>query len=122
MPKPKFILDENLPNSTVEVFTRQGLDASHVRLKGLFALTDKKLIELAKREGRVLVTRDLEFGNLINYPLKSHRGIIVLRLPETYTVRQINKTLEEFLRDVTVSELERALVIVEPKRYRVRKK
>jgi len=67
------------------------------------------------------VTRDLDFGNILIYPLKSHRGIIILRLPFYFTANQINSILKEFLSSVNIKELEGAVTIVELGRYRIRK-
>lgn len=66
------------------------------------------------------MTRDKGFGNLLQYSLGSHEGIIVLRLPSTYTAVQINRVLEAFMGDVAAQQLERKLAVVEPGRYRLR--
>lgn len=118
----KFLLDENLPNSAVKVFKTHGLDAVHVRLQGLKGLSDPDLLKIAKTEGRILVTRDLGFGNLLDYPFTSHHGIVILRLPDTYTAKQVNKAIEDFIIGIASSEVEEALVTVEPGRCRIRRK
>lgn len=93
------------------------VDAREVSLGGA---KDPLIFEYAQKEGRIIVTRDKGFGNLLQYPLGSHEGIIVLRLPSTYTAVQINRVLEAFMRDVAAPQLERKLAIVEPGRYRLR--
>ncbi|MFN3466421.1 MAG: DUF5615 family PIN-like protein [Candidatus Brocadiales bacterium] len=117
----RFLLDENLPISSVDVFRRYGLDANHVRVRGLIGLSDQELLKIARHERRILITRDMGFANLLDYPFGSHHGIIVLRLPDTYTVRQVDKVIENFLVCTRPSEIENALVIVEPGKYRIRK-
>lgn len=69
----------------------------------------------------MIVTRDVGFGNLLDYPINTHHGIIVLRLPDTYAAKEINEVLEEFISDVSIVEIEKALVVIDPSRYRIRK-
>ncbi|MFQ6063824.1 MAG: DUF5615 family PIN-like protein [Methanosarcinales archaeon] len=69
----------------------------------------------------IIVTKDLEFANVLLYPLNSHSGVIVLRLPFYFTAKQINKVLREFLTSLDVKELENAVTIVELGRYRMRR-
>lgn len=117
----KFLLDENLPYTTITLFHKHGYDTIHLRLQKRRVLSDDEIIKRGKKERRIIVTRDLDFGNLFIHPLATHHGVIVLRVPDTFTAGQINKTLENFLLNVEVSELENALTILEPKRYRIRK-
>jgi len=117
----KFLLDENLPYTTITLFHKHGFDTIHLRLQKPRGLSDNEIIKRGKKERRIIVTRDLDFGNLFAHPLTTHRGVIVLRVPDTFTARQINKILDDFLLNIEVSELENALTILEPKRYRIRK-
>ena len=41
---------------------------------------DDELAEVCKREGRVLITLDLDFGDIRAYPPHEFPGILVLRL------------------------------------------
>lgn len=117
----KFLLDENIPISTLELFRNKGHDVIHIKIQGLAGLPDDNVMEIANREGRMIVTRDVGFGNLLDYPINTHHGIIVLRLPDTYTAKEINEVLEEFISDVSIVEIEKALVVIDPSRYRIRK-
>jgi predicted nuclease of predicted toxin-antitoxin system len=117
----KFLLDENIPISTIELFKNKGHDVIHTRTQGLTGLPDDRIMEIANRDGLIIITRDLDFGNLLDYPINTHQGIIVLRLPDTYTAKQINKVLEAFLSDVSIAEIEKALVVIDPSRYRIRR-
>ncbi len=45
-----------------------------------------------------MVTRDLDFGGVLQYP--NHPGAIILRLPSEYTAKEINDVLREFLSSV----------------------
>ncbi len=71
-------------------------------------------------EQRIIVTRDLGLGNLLDYPLGTHCGIVVVRVPSHYIASQINAVLTAFLKEVDVERVREALTIVEPGRYRIR--
>lgn len=79
---------------------------------------DNRIIEHARAEELVILTRDTDFGQVLRHP--EHPGALILRLPYTYTARQINERLETFLEEVDASELSGAIVIVERGRYRRR--
>jgi predicted nuclease of predicted toxin-antitoxin system len=116
-----FLLDENVPFSAVATLHEQGYSAHHVRDFGLLGAPDETIFARAQEEGWIIVTRDLGFGNLLDYPLGTHAGIIVLRLPSTFTAGQIRNTLSTFISGVEPKMLRGALAIVEPNRYRIRR-
>jgi predicted nuclease of predicted toxin-antitoxin system len=66
----KLKLDENLGHAIHELFKGHGHDAASVFDQQMTSATDRNLIEACKREGRCLVTLDLDFGNplLFNPP------------------------------------------------------
>ena len=64
----------------------------------------------------IIVTRDTDFGEVLRYP--KHPGAIIFRLPYTFTVKEINKRLKEFLTSVSEDKIRNAIVIVELSRYR----
>lgn len=117
---PKFIVDADTPYSSVAVLQEFGQDAVHVRDVGLGDADDDDIFAYAQEEERIIVSRDLDWSNLLDYPLGSHRGIVVLRVPPTFRAEQINRVLRSFLENVEIEDLGRALAIVEPGRYRLR--
>lgn len=87
---------------------------------GLRGAPDEAILARAQEEGWIILTRDLGFGNLLDYPLGSHAGIIVPRVPATFTATQIRDTLRAFMASVEPELLRKALTVVEPGRYRIR--
>jgi predicted nuclease of predicted toxin-antitoxin system len=81
---------------------------------------DVEIFARAQQEGWIVVTRDLGFGN-VDYPLATHAGIVVLRVPSTYTAAQKRDTLQAFIAQVEPDILQMAPAIVEPGRYRIRR-
>ncbi len=75
---------------------------------------------MTKREGRIILTHDLDFGEIYYFAERSEIGIIVLRLRHQ-TVEAVNDVLERFLKAKVLGEeeLQRALVILSENTYRV---
>jgi len=116
----KFFLDACMPYSSKEIFQRYG-EVSHARDIGMGGAPDKEIIEYASKNKAVLVTKDLDFGNTLLYPIDSYFGVIILRVPFYFTAKQINNVLREFLSSVNIEELKNAITIVELGRYRMRR-
>ena len=95
-------------------------DLGHDVLSGLDIdprATDEAFLELANREGRVLITEDKDFGELV----------FVRRLPHPCIIRFVDMRVAEKV--VAMSELidrhadameEGALIVVTPTRVRIR--
>jgi predicted nuclease of predicted toxin-antitoxin system len=58
------LLDENLPRSTVIALASAGHDVLHMA-DAAAAADDRRVLALARSSGRVLVTFDADFGDLI---------------------------------------------------------
>ena len=115
-----FIVDESLPRSTAQLLQRAGYDAPRVDKVGLRGAVDTDIFAYAQEEQRIIITRDRGFGNLLDYPLGTHCGVIVVDVPYFYTADQINTVIKTFITDADPAQLARALTIVEPGRYRIR--
>lgn len=77
----KLKLDENLGAAAVELLRSAGHDVETVYSQGLAGAGDQNVIEASRREGRCLVTLDLDFGNPLLFAPSEYPGIVVLRLP-----------------------------------------
>lgn len=116
----KFLLDANIPRSAMGVFAETD-DVAHVREIGLGDASDEKILAHALREKAIVITRDLDFANIILHPIASHAGVVVLRVPPSFMAQQIVDFLKWFLTTIDKNQLPNSLVIVEPSRYRIRK-
>ncbi len=76
----RFKIDENLPVEVAHLLSEAGHDALGVFDQALSGEKDPTLFEICQREGRVLVTLDLDFANIQAYPPETAAGIVVLRL------------------------------------------
>jgi predicted nuclease of predicted toxin-antitoxin system len=64
MPMAALLLDENLPRSTADALARAGHDVLHIA-QAEAAAEDRRVLALARASGRVLVTFDADFGDLV---------------------------------------------------------
>jgi len=73
-------LDENLPATLAPRLRSLGHDADTVRDEGLCGKDDDTVWEAAQREGRFLVTQDLDFSDVRKFSPGTHFGILLLRM------------------------------------------
>lgn len=76
----KLLLDENISPKIAEELARvDGLDACHVRDRGLLAATDAEVLERAYDEDRVLVTANVGDFLKLARARDVHPGIVLLQ-------------------------------------------
>ena len=117
----KFLVDEDLPRSTVTLikeFGHQAVDVRDVQLRGA---PDDRNAAYAKAKGLCLVTADGGFANIRQYPPGEYAGLIVLDLPAHATLPVILRLLRElFAQADLVSSLPGKLAILAFGRVRIR--
>ena len=115
----KFKLDENLPLEAAAWLRQQGQDAHSVADEHLEGSPDTGIAAVCRAELRVLITFDLDFSNVLQFPPGDYPGLIVLRLTrqDRDSVLAILPRILELLRTEPV---ERRLWIVDEKRTRIR--
>src|SRR5258708_6904701 len=102
----------------VEWLRRQGHDAKHLREENLHKLPDGDIFKKAVDEKRIIITFDLDFGEIVALTKRKRAGIILFRLYNTRAVHVIER-LKALLEDAPAS-LTDSITIVEETRYRVR--
>ena len=116
-----FFLDENIPRTIRSVLQNKGFEVEDVHSANLRGADDAAIAVYAKKNKAILVTRDLELGNLQLYPKGSNYGLLVLRLPHEFTAKQIADAVELFLEKCEANTLINAITILELSRYRIRR-
>lgn len=115
----KFKLDENLPAAAGKVLSDGGHDVSTALQEQLGGKPDAGIAETCKREQRVLITLDIDFGNIQLYPPAEYPGLVVLRLALQDMPNILNvlaRLLDRFKRD----PLSGRLWVVDEHRVRIR--
>ncbi|HAX24549.1 MAG TPA: hypothetical protein DEU95_02950 [Chloroflexi bacterium] len=116
-----FLIDEDMPRSTARVLREAGYAAEDVRDVGLRGHSDADVFAYAQEHSFTVITADLGFANPLTYPLGSHAGIVVVRVPNEVSVARLNDELARALEELRNEELAGLLVIVEPGRMRIRR-
>lgn len=117
----RFLLDANVPRSTLALLQRFQHEVEHVRDIGLGQAPDSQIAAQAQGSKRVLVTRDLDFADIRNYPPEQYSGIVVIRMPDQATASDILQVMEKLLKQSEmVSQIPGHLVILERDRLRFR--
>lgn len=116
----RFLIDADLPDSTVAPFKENGFDVDHVREVGLGGATDADIVSYAAENGYVIVTRDQGFGNPLEHDPADMHGVIILRVPNEYRTDGITDRIGGFLENVDADEIGGSVIVVEEARYRVR--
>jgi predicted nuclease of predicted toxin-antitoxin system len=76
----RFLLDQSSDARLVPYLRRLGHDATRVGADYLSGLSDRQVLSLAQAEGRILITDDRDFGELVFRLRQPHTGVIFLRL------------------------------------------
>lgn len=116
----KLLLDANLSPETREYLTETFLfDVIDLITENKSGLSDEEIVLLAKKERRIIVTFDLDFGEIYHFKEKGRIGVIVLRL-ENQTVESVNKTLHKFFRVYTKNvNINKSLVVLKENKMRI---
>lgn len=115
----KFKIDENLPGEAAELLRQTGYDVATVLEQDLEGCSDTDLAAICQKERRVLVTLDIDFGDIRAYPPAEFYGLIVLRLKRqdrSYVMQIFSRLIRMF----STESLEKRLWIVEEDRIRIR--
>lgn len=86
----RFLVDEDMPISSTDVFEAHGYPTNSVHSLGMRGTTDREIMDRAFQNGEIIVTREKDFGDLIRYPRDTHPGAVIVRLPYTYTAEKFN--------------------------------
>lgn len=115
-----FIADMGVSMRVVNWLRNQGFDTMHLRDRGLQRLPDDEIFKLAIQEKRIVLTFDLDFGEIIALSGRAIVSVILFRLRNT-TTDFVVKRLEAVLA-MTATELANgAIIVVEDARHRVRR-
>ena len=114
----RFKLDENLGNRGAEIFREFGHDVDTVPAERLQSADDRSLIDICRREGRCLVSLDLDFSNPLVFRPERYAGIAVLRLPHQSSPEDLYELTQRLAAAASDRELAGKLWIVQKRGIR----
>lgn len=101
----RFLADMNLSPLTVAALAAEGMEI--VRVSSLLPAhaSDEEILNLARRQGRIVITQDMDFSALLALGGYDRPSLVTLRLldtdPEVVTqrLRQVLPQIESILRE-----------------------
>ena len=116
----RFLADAGISPKTVEFLRQLGHKATHVRTLGMQRASDAQVIALARTDGSVVLSFDLDFGDLLALRVVDKPSVILFRLADE-RAESINRRLSTVLNEQATALESGALILVQDARYRVRK-
>jgi predicted nuclease of predicted toxin-antitoxin system len=92
----RFLADMGISPQSVTFLQGLGHDAEHLHVQGLERLEDSAILGKAREEGRILLTHDLDFGELIAASGARLPSIVVFRL-RNMSPEKVNRYLESIV-------------------------
>jgi len=92
----KFLADMGISPKTVAFLQTMGHDAVHLHELGLDQLSDSGILKRAQDEKRILLTHDLDFGELVAASGMQLPSVVIFRLRNMHP-EQVNRYLQGLL-------------------------
>jgi predicted nuclease of predicted toxin-antitoxin system len=115
----RFLADMGVDIRVVEWLRKQGHEAIHLRDEGLQRLPDPEIFAKAGAENRIILTFDLDFGEILALSAGATISVILFRLHNARTPHVIAR-LETVLNSDADALTRGAIIVVEDARHRVR--
>jgi predicted nuclease of predicted toxin-antitoxin system len=116
----RFLADMGVSQSVVEWLRSTGHDAVHLREEGLHRLPNGEIFQKGFIEHRVVLTFDLDFGEIVAASEGRVVSVVLFRLHNTRTGHVIER-LQAVLEQSSVELQSGAIIVVEEGRHRVRR-
>ncbi len=116
----RFLADMGVSGRVVEWLRAAGHDAVHLRDQGLQRLEDGRIFTKAGSESRIILTFDLDFGEILAHSGGQIISVVLFRLNNTATPFVIRR-LQTVLTDAAEVLQSGAIIVVEDGRYRIRR-
>jgi predicted nuclease of predicted toxin-antitoxin system len=115
-----FLIDECVGFPTANLLRELGYSVITANDALLNGEPDSEILRQAIKEKRILVTEDIEFGNIILYPPKTHYGIILLRFRHR-SENEIHAVMKIALAEIQPDEFKGTLIVIDADKYRIRR-
>ncbi len=116
-----FLVDEDLPRSTVSLLKKLNIESIDVRDCGLRGRSDEEIYEFAVEHKMAILTADRGFGNIHRFSLGSHSGIVILKFSNEISSADFDNFVLHNLSRADLGGITGCVVIVEDDKIRIRK-
>jgi predicted nuclease of predicted toxin-antitoxin system len=117
----KFLIDNALSFRVAVLLHEAGYDSAHVRDYGLGDASDDVILERALQEERIIISADTDFGTLLANLQTNKPSFILLRWAELRLAEDQVHVILNNLPSIAESLVDGAIIVIEPKRIRIRK-
>jgi predicted nuclease of predicted toxin-antitoxin system len=114
----RFLLDQDVYVKTERFLQDKGYDLVRVSSLGMARATDETILSLAQAQGRILITRDRDYGTLV-FVRSQGTGVIYLRMVPS-TLDAVHQELSRVLTQYSMEALQKAFVVVTKDGHRFR--
>lgn len=114
----KALLDMPVSASLLSVLEARGHEGVHAHGTGMDLAPDEEILSLARREGRVVITADMDFPRMLALSAAEGPGLILFR-GGSYSDEEMRGLLERVLEAVEPETLERSVCVVDRHRVRI---
>ncbi|NQU82356.1 MAG: DUF5615 family PIN-like protein [Parcubacteria group bacterium] len=114
----KFLTDENIAPRVVTALRGEGFDVLTVSEAKFSSAPDEKVLTLAVKQKRVILTHDKDFGSLLHQLQPPPCGVILLRL-RNQSSRNVVKHLIPFLKKIQPEKVKNKLVVFQEGKVRI---
>ena len=115
----KFLVDMALSPKTVKFLQNLGYEAVRVNELGMARSMDRDILEYAAENDMVVVTADLDFGDILVHTGYKKPSVIIFRLKDP-SPEHVNSLLQSNLPSIEYSLDKGSIVIIEDYRIRSR--
>lgn len=105
-------------SALLDVLKAHGHEGVHAHNIGKSRASDRELMEIARREGRVIITADLDFPRMLALSEADGPGVILFR-GGNYSDTEMCDLLERVLEELPPETLEHSVSVVDQKRIRI---
>ena len=115
----RFLADENIFPNVITHLRNLGHDVKGIQESSLLQTLDDKIIDIATKEERTIITFDKHFGDILRYPPQNLPGIILLRIHPPL-LDDIFKAFENLFENYHAGSFKGRLIVLSKSGYRIR--
>jgi predicted nuclease of predicted toxin-antitoxin system len=116
----RFLIDMQLSPALAIWLKQKGNDAEHAYAAGLGRASDEDILEVARKEDRIVITADLDYPRLLALVGAKGPGLILFRGGD-FSEKQIIELMTRVLKSVPAQECSSSLIVVDKQRIRKRR-